>query len=289
MKNSILIFFALFLFGSQLNAGGPWPTGKGKAYIKLSEWWTVFDEHYTDQGRLDPNVTNGIFNTFAYVEYGVSDRFTAILNAALVSRNLMNNVRSATTREILFPGDALTSFGDVELGLKYNFSKYGAKFPVSATITLGIPTGVSLGGEFNNLQTGDGEFNQIFQIDAGTGFQLGNAPAYVSGFVGINNRSQGFSEEFRFGAEVGVGLLNKKLWLSGKLNAIESFKNGDTAATVTSTSIFANNAEFLTLGLEANLYITKKLGVSAGFATATRGEIIASAPSYNVGFFLDIK
>ena len=290
MKNLFFAFLAMLLFASQLNAGGPWPTGKGKAYIKLSEWWTVFDEHFTDLGRIDPNTTSAIYNTFIYTEYGLTDRFTAIVNVPLVSRSLINNVRSLTTNDIIFNGDAITSFGDVELGLKYNLSKYGAKIPIAVTLTLGIPTGQSIGGELNNLQTGDGEFNQILTVDAGTGFNIGdNVSGYVSGVIGINNRSQGFSEEFRYGAEVGIGLFNNRFWLSGKLNAIESFKNSDRSMQITSTSIFANNTEFITLGLEANVYVTEKFGVSAGFANVTRGEIIAAAPAYNVGVFLDIK
>jgi len=105
----------------------------------------------------------------------------------------------------------------------------------------------------------------------------------------VNNRTNDFSEELRFGAELGVGLFNQKLWVNSKLDVSESFKNGATAETLTSTSIFANNSEFLSLGLEANLSITKNFGISAGFATALRGEIIAAAPSYSVGVFYSMK
>ena len=289
MKIRYILTVAIVM-GLQLSvfAGGPWANGKGKAYVKLSEWWTVFDEHYTDQGRRDPNVTTGIFNTSLYVEYGLSDKFTATFNGALFSRNFMNNIRSSTTDEIIIPGEALNSIGDIDVGLKYSFNSK-AKIPVSLTVILGLPLGTSGAGDLGNLQTGDGEFNQTFQIDAGTGFQLGKCQAYVSGYAGVNNRTQGFSEEFRYGLEFGLGLFNNKFWLSGKLNAVESFRNGDTAGSVTSTSIFANNSEFLTLGLEANYYVTDKFGISAGFASAVSGEIIAAAPSYSVGVFLDLK
>ena len=280
----------VFLFAVQLVfAGGPWPQKKGGFYIKLSEWWTVFDQHYTDQGFLDPNVTTSIFNTTLYAEYGLTDRFTATINTPLLSRNIVNNVRSATTSEVIFEGDALNSFGDIDLSFKYGLTKPGAKFPVSASLTLGIPTGVAQGGLQNNLQTGDGEFNQILQVHAGTGFNIGNLSAYASTYVGYNNRTNGFSEELRGGLEVGLGLFQNKLWLNSRLNIVESLKNGDTAATTTSTSIFANNSEFTSLGFEANLYLSKNFGVSAGVASALRGEIIAAAPAYNVGVFIDLK
>ena len=144
-------------------------------------------------------------------------------------------------------------------------------------------------GDLNILQTGDGEFNQMIQIDAGTGFQLGSTSAYSSAFVGVNNRTNGFSEEFRYGLEFGVSLFSQKMWLIGRLTGVESFRNGDLTTDNTSTSIFANNSEYTSFGLEAAYYITKNFGVSASFASAFRGRIIAAAPSYSVGVFLDLS
>ncbi|MDF1865055.1 MAG: hypothetical protein P1U70_09485 [Saprospiraceae bacterium] len=288
MKKLILFIF-IFTISNTIFAGGPWPQPKGKGYFKLSEWWVVFDQHFTDAGKIDPNVTTGIFNTTLYAEYGFTDRLTGILNAPFFSRNYMNNLVSNTTKDVLVEGEAINSIGDFDLGLKFGLTQPGARIPISASLILGLPTGKDTGGTLNNLQTGDGEFNQILQVDAGLGFNVGKLPAYASGYVGINNRSNGFSEEFRFGVEAGVNLLDKKLWLIGRLNAVESFKNGDTAETTTSTSIFANNTEFTGIAVEAAYYITKKWGVSASVAGAVRGEIIAAAPSYSVGVFYDLK
>ncbi len=290
MKKTYFVILVLAVTTNALIAGGPWPQKKGMGYFKLSEWWTVFDQHYTDNGQIDPNVTTGIFNTFLYAEYGVSSRFTTVVNLPLLSRNYMNNLRSFTTNEILVQGEALNSIGDIDLGIKYGLSQPGAKIPVAASITFGLPTGNSSGGTQNNLQTGDGEFNQLLQLDAGTGFKIAkNVPAYASVYTGFNNRTNNFSDEVRYGAELGVGLLNSKLWINTKLNVVESLKNGATAETTTSTSLFANNSEFTSIALEANLYVSKKVGFSASIAGAVRGEIIAAAPSYSVGVFLDLS
>jgi len=110
-------------------------------------------------------------------------------------------------------------------------------------------------------------------------------PAYVSAFTAINNRSKGFSEELRYGLEFGIGILSEVIWLSTKLNGIESFKNGDTAETVTSTSIFANNAEFTSIGFEINYQVNNKFGLSFNYTSAFAGKIIAAAPSYNFGIY----
>ncbi len=286
----VLAFFIVFVSSSLLFAGGPWPQAKGKGYFKLYEWWIIFDQHFTDSGNLDPNVTTGIFNTSVYAEYGLSNRVTAILNAPVLSRNYMNNLVSATTEQVLVAGEGINTIGDIDLGVKYALTKPGAKYPIAATLILGLPTGKTNGGEQGNLQTGDGEFNQLLQVDVGTSYALGKKSSiYFSANLGFNNRTNEFSDEIRYGLEAGLGLAKSRLWLIARLNAIESLKNGATAATATSTSIFANNTEFTSIGFEANYYITKKFGVSAGFATATRGEIIAAAPSYSVGFFYDMN
>lgn len=286
----LIIFLCAITYLSTLSAGGPWPQPKGKGYFKLSEWWIVFDQHYTDAGKIDPNVTTGIFNTFFYGEYGFTDRFTGIVNAPLFSRNYMNNLVSRTTNDVLVPGEAVNSLGDIDLGFKYGLTKPGNSIPISVTLFLGLPTGKEVAGTQRNLQTGDGEFNQILQFDVGTGFKLGEKlNGYASSYVGFNNRSNGFSEEFRYGLEAGLGLFDQKLWLIGRLNAVESFKNGDDAGTVTSTSIFANNTEFTGLAFEAAYYLTKRIGISASVAGAFKGEIIAAAPSYSVGVFYDMN
>lgn len=291
MKKYIIILAVLIIGINTAQAGGPWPQKKGKGYFKLSEWWIVFDQHFTGSGGIDPNITSGIFNTTLYAEYGFTDRLTGIAYAPLLSRTYMNNLRSSTTDEILIEGDALNSFGDMDLGIKYGITKPGAKIPIAATLLLGIPTGQTSGGELGNLQTGDGEFNQLLQLDAGTSFQLGKKKkvnSYVSAYVGFNHRTNDFSEEFRYGFEYGAGFMDNKLWLVGKLNAIESLKNGATAENTTSTSIFANNSEYISYSLEAAYYVTKKVGFSVSYASAFRGEIIAAAPSYSVGVFLDL-
>lgn len=289
MKNIFITTISIFIFSSAI-AGGPWLPKKSKGYFKISEWGLIFDQHYTDAGLIDPNVTTGIFNTSFYGEYGISNRFSTQLYFPFLSRNYMNNIVSGTTGETLIPGEAVNALGDSDLGFKYAVTKPGSKFPVAASITFGLPIGKASAGTQGNLQTGDGEFNQIIQIDAGHGFSLGKkASAYFSGNIGVNNRSNGFSDEFRYGAEMGIGLAKNRVWVIGRLSGVESFKNGTAAGEVTSTSIFANNTEFTSMGVEAAVYATKKFGFSVGIAGAFRGEIIAAAPSFSAGVFYDLK
>ena len=288
MFRSTILLITGLLFSANLFAGGGWPQPKGQGYFKLYQWWVIADRHYTDAGLIDPNVTNGIFNTSFYGEYGFTDRLTGVVNFPFFSRAYFNNTLSATTGDLLVPGEAINSIGDTDIGLKYGLVT-NRRIAVSATLTLGLPLGNSAGGTAGNLQTGDGEFNQMLQVDAGTGFSLGSVPAYANIYAGFNHRTNGFSDEIRYGVEAGLNLFNQRLWLIGRLYGIESLQNGDMGENINSTSLFANNSEFLTVSPELAFQITDKWGVSASYATALSGKIIFANPSYSVGVFFNLK
>ena len=283
MKNIVLVLSLLF-FSISLQAGGGWPQAKGSGYIKISEWWLVANSHFTDQGRIDPNLTNGLFNTTFYGEFGLTDRLTAIIYAPLFSRSYFNNEVSGTTGAILSEGESIIGVGDTDISLKYGLTK-GKGIAIAATLTLGLPIGNDSGGSQGNLQIGDGEFNQLIQIDAGTGFPLGNMNGYANAYVGFNNRTNGFSDEFRYGFEAGLNLLDNKLTVIARFIGIKSFRNGLPAGESPSTSIFANNAEFFSFSPEIAWNIKENWGIAAGLGSAISGRIIYANTSYNVGVF----
>jgi len=163
--------------------------------------------------------------------------------------------------------------------------KYRVQQGIAATITLGLPIGNDSGGSQGNLQIGDGEFNQLIQIDAGTGFPLGNMNGYANAYVGFNNRTNGFSDEFRYGFEAGLNILDNKLTVIARFIGIKSFRNGLPAGESPSTSIFANNAEFFSFSPEIAWNIKENWGIAAGLGSAISGRIIYANTSYNVGVF----
>ena len=286
-KLKFSIFCILFLFsGNLLLAGGGWPQPKGNGYFKLYQWWIIADQHFTDIGRIDPNVTQGIFNTTLYGEYGLTDRLTGIVNFPFYSRSYFNNSVSGTTGEIIEEGEAINSLGDTEIGLQYGLTK--GKIALSARVVLGLPLGEDAGGSSGSIQTGDGEFNQMLQIDAGTGFKIGEQNAYANIYGGFNNRSNGFSDELRFGIEGGINLFDNKLLAIARLIGIESLQNGDAEKGANSTSIFANNQEFLSFAPELNWNFNEKWGASVGAGFALSGRIIYANPSYSVGVFVKL-
>jgi len=284
MKKIFILLISLSISLS-IQAEDGWPQPKNGGYFKIGQWWLVADQHYTDLGLLDPNVTNGIYFTSLYAEYGLTEKLTGIVYFPFYARALFNNTVSGTTGEVITPGEAINGVGDLDLSLKYNLLNQGS-FALSGILQLGIPLGNSAGGDAGALQTGDGEFNQMLQIEAGHGLQLGGLQGWTKAYAGFNNRTEGFSDEFRFGLEVGASLLDSKLLLIGRLYGIESFNNGTLPGdNASGTSIFANNSEHLTIAPEIAYKFNEHFGVSAGIAQALSGRLIYANTAYNVGVF----
>ena len=265
-----------------------WTKGKGNGYYKLSAWSVVADKHYTDTGEIDPNPTRGTFSFSFYGEYGLSEKIDLISYIPFFTRTYQNNVVSGTRGDVITEGASLNAFGDVDIGIRYQVLKKNS-LALSATLKLGLPAGKTSGGnEFAILQTGDGEFNQLLQVDFGYSFKINNIPGYGKSFIGYNHRTKGFSDEIIFGGEIGLKFFDK-LWLSAKLNVLKSTKNGAINSFTANGSLFANNIEYTNVGLQAAYNITKKTGISYEYVSATNGRIIAAAPSHSVGVYLDIK
>ena len=284
-KHLIIIFLLAF---SVQTSFAQWTKGKGNGYYKLAAWGLQYDQHYTDSGGIDPNATRTIINTIAYAEYGISNKFDVIAYVPFFASTSQNNQVSGTTGEQITPGESFNSFGDVELGLRYGLYKKGA-WVADVKLILGLPTGDDSGGSDGSFQNGDGEFNQYISSSLGYSKSFANTNLYLKSYLGFNNRSQGFSDEFRTGLEVGLNVLNNKLWLISRLNILRSFKNGSLNATTSNGSIFANDIQFDSFGFEASYYLTKKLGISLAVDSAFSGEVVAAAPSFTAGLFLDIK
>jgi hypothetical protein len=276
------IFLAVSLLLVSQLAHANWPQPKGKAFVKLGQSWTIARQHFTDTGKLDPNTTFASYFTSFYGEYGLTDRITGIVYAPLFSRSLFNSTVSGTTGEILLPGEAINGLGDINIAARYAIIPKG-KFVLSTSLLLGLPTGIDDGGTAGNLQTGDGEFNQMVRLEGATSKQLGKVNSYYKAYVGFNNRTQGFSDEFHYGLEGGVELKKNKSWFILRAIGVESFKNGELPSASNGTSLFANNAAYLSLSPEISYNLGKNWGVSASVAGAVRGRIIFAAPMYAVG------
>ncbi len=291
--NKILGYLVLLLLSSNAFAGGGWTKKKGKSYIKVAGWWVEGREFFNGNGDESPStIDSGLFNVNIYAEYGITNKLTAIGYIPFFSRSYQNReVDQDGIPSEQRPGGDINTFGDSEVGLKYSLYK-NSKIALAVSVILGLPFGDEGSPEdVPALATGDGEFNQIIKLDLGIGlYNSSTIDVYANTYVGFNNRTEGFSEEFRGGLELGAGVLDKKLWLVGKVDVIESFENGDEIDNAGGGgTIFANNTEVVNVVSELAYYFTKKIGVSASASFPVSGTNVYAEPAFSGGLFLDLK
>lgn len=280
MMKRITIVLAILSFSLNAFAGGGWPAKKGKGYFKLNEFFIISDKYFAPNGDIIDIATSSIFITSVYGEYGITDRFTGIVYLPFLARATLNQQVGAVTQSLVAPGDALTSVGDIDISLKYGLV-VDKPVVVSASLTFGIPSGVSVGGNTGVLQTGDGEFNVMLMLEASTSFHQGKG--YINTLAAFNKRSNNFSDELRFGAEVGYKF-GEKLITALKILSVNSLKNGSDFETP-SNGIFSNNIEFLGITPEVNYFITDNIGASVAVGFAPYGKRVLASPSYSIGVF----
>jgi protein XagA len=275
------IFFTIFLTSMtpSVVTAQAWTKSKGTGFYKLDFTSIRASDVFDTKGDVVPFRTLGNYTTSFYGEYGITNKITAIAYVPFFVRNVVNETKGAQTGNIIEPGITNNNFGDMDLGLR--FALPIKAFAMSANLILGLPTGDAKQKEV--LFTGDGEFNQMLKLAAGTGGKRW----WSQGAMGFNNRTKGFSDEFRYDFEIGYKLFNDRFLAILKINGIESFNNGTAKAA--NTGLFSNNVEYMGVGPEFLYYANAKktMGVSARVAGAFKGQNVLAAPSMSVGVFAE--
>ncbi len=279
---SISIILSAFLLSFNAQAGGGWPQKKGHGFFKVGFWWLKSDRYFAPSGDILDIATAGVYNTSIYAEYGLTDRLTATVYFPFFSRTTLNEQVSGATGEVLQAGDAVNSIGDTDISIKYGILQ-NTPIVVSASLTLGLPFGNEAGGDTQVLQTGDGEFNQMLSIEASRSFSA--IGAYATALVGFNNRTNSFSDEFRYGLEAGITF--NKFTFIGRIYGIKSLENG-SGQEAPSNGIFSNNIEYTSFTPEIVYTIKDKYGITASVGTAFSGKRVLANPSYSVGLFFKL-
>lgn len=277
----VLLIGAFLLFLSPLSTNAQaWARDKGTGFYKIDFSSIQAANVFDTRGEIVPFRTLGNYITSFYGEYGVTNKLTVVGYVPFFVRNVVNATQARQTGTIIQPAIVDNSFGDIDFGLRYALPF--KTVAVSANLTFGIPTGDA--EQADGLFSGDGEFNQMLRIAIGTGKRLW----WTQGALGFNNRTKGFSDEFRYDFEFGYKLLNDRLLAMLKINGIESLNNGTAQAAA--TGLFSNNVEFLGIGPEILYYANEKktVGVSVRIAGAAKGRNVLAAPSISVGAFADL-
>lgn len=270
---------SILLFTSYQISSAQWTKGKNNAFLKVSAWNLKYDQYYTNSGGTENTTEKSFFNVNIYGEYGISNKVDILTYIPFFSSN---------KQEKLTQNETLNSIGDIDVGLRYSILKKN-NWALSTTLKLGLPTGKSNAGSDNSFNTGDGEFNQLLTTALGYSSTFNKTPYYSKAYIGFNNRTNNFSDEFRAGFEFGALLFNSKFWAIARLNNTTSLKNTPTINNNNQGNIFGNNVQYTSFGIEGAYKISDKIGISIGADSAFNAKNIAAAPSINGGVFFDLK
>ena len=186
-------------FAQNLAAQSGWVRAKKDAYVQVSASFLSSDNYHNlaGDGLKTTRFLQGNF-TF-YGEYGLTNRFTAIVQTAPVRVN-----RYETTEAVVAPSD-------LRFELKYALLR--KKWPV--TLAIGPEVPISKRDNFAkhkkpndlgiyeqaNLATTDGETNIWTTLAASKSW--GKYKGWATAFSSYNLRTRGFTDQFQGGFEVG--------------------------------------------------------------------------------------
>ncbi len=281
MKSIKTLIYAGLIFNTlQVNAQG-WTQKKNEGYFKLSSNVISASKFYAPNGKIIDIRTSGVYTNSVYAEFGLTNKITAIAYIPFFVSNTLNQINYRQSGK-MEPADKLNSFGDTDFALKYGWIS-NKPYVLSTTFLVGLPLGKPSGGNTQILQTGDGEFNQMIRLDFSYSFYP--KPFYASAYTAFNNRTKQFSDELRYGFDVGY---TKNKWTAiAHLNAVNSLFNGGEATAM--NGVFSNNIEYVSPAVEVAYQFLKSFGVSVSVAGALSGRNVLAAPSYNAGVFYKLK
>ncbi|WP_345115488.1 hypothetical protein [Hymenobacter algoricola] len=245
-----------WLLGAALpaRAGGGWIRPAGGAYAKIGLTSVNTTRYYTLSGEA--LTTNRFSQQVAslYAEVGLGHHLEAIVNFPAYRRAKF----SAST--------ATQGIGDAQLGLRYGVLR-GA-WPLALSVAAELPTGnpKARGTNTGNSQleialpTGDGEFNVWTRAALSHSF---SPKVYATLEAGYNARTEGFTNQYSYGGQ--VGYLLGKAWLTGTVRTLANVC-APRPGRLASIGI-GEGVAYSTAALGANYAATDHLWLTADWAT----------------------
>ena len=106
---------------------------------------------------------------------------------------------------------------------------------------------------------------------------------YMTVLAGYNHRTRGFSDEFRYGAEIGYTI--GKFTGIMRLHGVLPLDNGSNELMSTN-GVFNNKMEYLAYSPELIYNFSELIGISASIGKVFYGKRILANPSYSLGVFM---
>ena len=271
------------LLGATVDAvAGGWTRQQGTGYYKIGFQIIRANMFYEPNGNKTRITPLGDYTVSVYGEYGITDWLTGIGYLPFYKRITLDRVVGRPSGIVYFPGDETSGIADMAVGVRLALVRQSPTV-LGLAAMFGIPIGD--GDQPNGLLTGDGEFDQLVALEAGHSFHP--LPMFATAQVGFNNRTRGFSDEFRYGAQLGY-TFNNLILLTIHARGVESLRNGDDSVIGGMNGLYANNQQYLEYGIEGIYLLSSAYGISLAVDTATRGRNVLSALKYSFGVSLSM-
>jgi protein XagA len=272
----IMVSLFCLIMGPTVLKAQAWTKSKGSGFLKLDYSSIQATDLFNAKGDALPSRALGNAVASFYGEYGITDKITAIAYIPFFANSSAGAFAAVGTTPAL-PSVSLSGFSDVDLGFRIALPI--KNIAMSVNVLLGLPTGTPT--QADGLATGDGEFNQMIKLAVGTG----KTRWWTQGAIGYNNRTKGYSSEFRYDFEFGYKFFNDRLLTILKINGVESLQNGSVAPS--KTGLYSNDVVFAGIGPEILYFANAKktIGISARLGAAVRAKNILAAPSFSFGVF----
>jgi hypothetical protein len=184
---------------------GAWTVQEGHGILSLTATASRAEEGFDSRRNLAPIPAYNKFEFQALLEYGLTDRLTAILGPGL------QHV------DIAAPVDARrTGLGYSEAGARYRFLM-GENWVFSGQATVRVPGTFDPG---NPAAIGHNSLEVDVRALFGYAFKVGAWPAFVDLQLAQRNRYEGPPSELRFDATLGLRFLPQWLALAQVFNVI---------------------------------------------------------------------
>jgi protein XagA len=268
ISTQLAVTASLIALSATLSHAGAWTMPQGKLYDRVAANYYFADDNFGKNSKRSDFAANGKFsdlNLSNYIEYGVTDRLTAINSLAYKRIEKEDDLQERTTYGV----------GDIDLAARYKIHE-GAAGVWSAQGTVKIPEAYD---RHKALPLGNGQYD--LELKALYGRSLW---PYIHGYcgaeIGYRWRLDDPSDELRYLVEFGMDF-SKDFYGRVKLDGITSINNGrktDTSGNPTTT----NNFDLGKLDIALGYKFTPALGIELGYAPALYGQNTAAGATYTV-------
>ncbi len=289
--NFIIFLCSVFIVPSLSFAEGPWTLSKDKTYMQFTGSFNTFNTIFNADGESVKVKFKTHDNTFQYyTEYGLTNKAT--LKIVLPFKVQDNAVNYSTNDQ---RSGNLDGLSNLSIGGKYLF--WDKEIKIAGGLDVFART-YSV-NQLSGLRTGYAGYSMVPYITIGKRFNSsklqpqffdgGSDKSYVFMELGAGIKSHKYSNDLRVKLEGGYTPI-ARLWFAGVVDLKVSFKNGSFEETdpinYSSTSLYVNNQEYVSLGLKTSYAFTEGFGINGGIVGLLGGRNIATSPSVSAGIFL---